>query len=300
MPRKSNQTQYDDMMSVFKQRPMSGETQRRSRDVMNTPSAVVDPLTSTRRSDIPRPPSASATTSAPASVFTAPTQPSSYGCGSPAYWDEPYTTPSSTAYAPISPLSPSVHYYTNQSFDVQTLSADTLPLAGSSRTLGTSRWMIMIASVNGQKARQWLSADKFQLPVTQCACGTHFRFLHLLTMAGVSQPSVGVLFNFRNEGQNVWIEGTAQGQRPTMPLPWEATIPFVLLTTMFAAAGTLLNVSQRAQNQGKPPRYNIDDWDEMMMERDKRLTGHRRGQRTDPVAPEGFATSSTWYTEKTQ
>ena len=71
---------------------------------------------------------------------------------------------------------------------------------------------------------------------------------------------------------------------------------------MFAAAGTLLNVSQRAQNLGKvqsvlrfhdlrahvlrlrqPPRYKIDTWDEMMMERDRRLTGHVRGQRVRPV-----------------
>lgn len=52
-----------------------------------------------------------------------------------------------------------------------------------------------------------------------------------------------------------------------MPVPWEALIPFGesnypqfhhtipdflgLLTAMFGAAGTLLNVSYRAQNQGK-------------------------------------------------
>jgi len=70
------------------------------------------------------------------------------------------------------------------------------------------------------------------------------------------------------------------------------------MTTMFAAAGTLMNVSQRAQNQGKPPRYHIDAWDEMMMDRDQRLTGHPRGQSTNPTAPESFATSSAWYTEK--
>ncbi|KAJ3568816.1 hypothetical protein NP233_g5462 [Leucocoprinus birnbaumii] len=63
-----------------------------------------------------------------------------------------------------------------------------------------------------------------------------------------------------------------------MPVPWEALIPFGLLTAMFGAAGTLLNVSTRAQNQGKPPRYQIDRWDEMMMNRDERLTGHKRGQ----------------------
>ncbi|CAL1700294.1 unnamed protein product [Somion occarium] len=85
-----------------------------------------------------------------------------------------------------------------------------------------------------------------------------------------------------------------------MPVPWEALIPFGLVTTMFAAAGTLLNVSKRAQNQGKPVRYHIDAWDEMMMDRDKRLTGHKRGQSTNPYAPEGFETSSIWYTERVE
>ena len=68
-----------------------------------------------------------------------------------------------------------------------------------------------------------------------------------------------------------------------------------LLTAMFGAAGTLVNLSQRAQNLGKvrlnrvfendlwlcffqPPRYGIDNWDTMMMNRDKQLTGHQRGQ----------------------
>ncbi|KAF9821193.1 hypothetical protein IEO21_00801 [Rhodonia placenta] len=58
-----------------------------------------------------------------------------------------------------------------------------------------------------------------------------------------------------------------------------------LVTTMFAAAGTLLNISKRAQNQGKPVRYHIDAWDEMMMDRDKRLTGHMRGQTNAAVNP---------------
>ncbi|TFK55417.1 small secreted protein [Heliocybe sulcata] len=85
-----------------------------------------------------------------------------------------------------------------------------------------------------------------------------------------------------------------------MPVPWEALIPFGLLTVMFGAAGTLLNASQRAQNLGKGPRYNIDAWDEMMMDRDNRLTGNKRGQTSDTVAPEGFSTSSTWYAQNTQ
>ncbi|KAG8725810.1 hypothetical protein FRC12_024011 [Ceratobasidium sp. 428] len=64
-----------------------------------------------------------------------------------------------------------------------------------------------------------------------------------------------------------------------MPVPWEATIPFMLLTTMFAATGTLFNVSARFANDGKPPRYGLDTWEEMMMERDRRLTGSLRGQK---------------------
>ncbi|KAF9478649.1 small secreted protein [Pholiota conissans] len=74
-----------------------------------------------------------------------------------------------------------------------------------------------------------------------------------------------------------------------MPVPWEALIPFGLLTAMFGAAGTLANVSMRAQNQGKPPRYSVDNWDTMMMDRDKLLTGHKRGQVANAVAPPEFA-----------
>lgn len=33
----------------------------------------------------------------------------------------------------------------------------------------------------------------------------------------------------------------------------------------------------------QPPRYHIDAWDEMMMDRDKRLTGHIRGQTVRPL-----------------
>jgi len=104
----------------------------------------------------------------------------------------------------------------------------------------------------------------------------------------------------------------------SMPVPWEALIPFGkpvpmsflssdellsslgLVTALFGAAGTLLNVSKRAQNQGKVsqvylimspysfiyppcasfqhPRYHIDTWEEMLMDRDQRLTGHARKQ----------------------
>ncbi|WVR03094.1 hypothetical protein IAU60_000083 [Kwoniella sp. DSM 27419] len=83
-----------------------------------------------------------------------------------------------------------------------------------------------------------------------------------------------------------------------MPVPWEALIPFGLLTVMFGATGTLFNTAKRLTNDGKPPRYNCDSWETMMMERDRRLTGSLRGQSTDPIAPKGFATNSIWDTER--
>ncbi|KAI1796087.1 small secreted protein [Ganoderma leucocontextum] len=84
-----------------------------------------------------------------------------------------------------------------------------------------------------------------------------------------------------------------------MPVPWEALIPFGLVTIMFGATGTLLNTSKRLQNQGKPVRHNVDAWDDMMMDRDKRLTGHKRGQQAERHAPDDFETNSVWYTERT-
>ncbi|KAG8777232.1 hypothetical protein FRC15_011464 [Serendipita sp. 397] len=63
-----------------------------------------------------------------------------------------------------------------------------------------------------------------------------------------------------------------------MPVPWEALLPFVMLTTMFGVGGTLFKTARTINNDGKPPRYGIDDWEQMMMHRDKRLTGSIRGQ----------------------
>ncbi|ESK89714.1 small secreted protein [Moniliophthora roreri MCA 2997] len=85
-----------------------------------------------------------------------------------------------------------------------------------------------------------------------------------------------------------------------MPVPWEALLPFGMVTFFFGVSGTLLNISTRAQNQGKPIRYNIDNWDEMMMRRDEQLTGHRRGQQDDPTPPPGYDTSSVWLTQQTR
>ncbi|KAI7954941.1 hypothetical protein MJO28_005341 [Puccinia striiformis f. sp. tritici] len=88
------------------------------------------------------------------------------------------------------------------------------------------------------------------------------------------------------------------GNNLVVPVPWASFIPLGLLTVMFGVSGTLLNVTRRLQNDGKPPDYCVDKWDEMMKERNKRLTGKPRGQCVDEIAPLAFQTSSAWPIEK--
>ncbi|KAF6748957.1 hypothetical protein DFP72DRAFT_764888, partial [Ephemerocybe angulata] len=64
----------------------------------------------------------------------------------------------------------------------------------------------------------------------------------------------------------------------------EALIPFGLLTAIFGTAGTLLNVSTHFQNLGRlrdfsEGPFDLDKWEESMLERDRRLTGHKRGRK---------------------
>ncbi|KWU45705.1 hypothetical protein RHOSPDRAFT_32630 [Rhodotorula sp. JG-1b] len=84
------------------------------------------------------------------------------------------------------------------------------------------------------------------------------------------------------------------------PVPYEALIPFGLLTVMFAVTGTGFSAAKRLTNDGKPTRHTLDQWEDSMMERDRRLTGSLRGQSTEPIAPKAFATNSVWQTEKVQ
>ncbi|KAI8448809.1 hypothetical protein BY996DRAFT_4590514, partial [Phakopsora pachyrhizi] len=83
-----------------------------------------------------------------------------------------------------------------------------------------------------------------------------------------------------------------------VPVPWEAFIPIGLLTVCFGCTGTLLNATRRFQNDGKPPMYGLDAWDERMLERNRRLTGSTRGQTDELIAPQEFKTNSAWPVEK--
>ncbi|CAJ0923211.1 14703_t:CDS:2 [Entrophospora sp. SA101] len=80
-----------------------------------------------------------------------------------------------------------------------------------------------------------------------------------------------------------------------MPVPFEAIIPLGIIIGMFGVTGTLINLSRRYQHDWKPERFQLDRWDKLMMERDRRLTGSLYGQTSNPTAPPSFSTNSVWY-----
>ncbi|KAM0507932.1 hypothetical protein ACHAP8_000137 [Fusarium lateritium] len=91
-----------------------------------------------------------------------------------------------------------------------------------------------------------------------------------------------------------------------MPVPFEALLPYAIMIGMFGISGTGLAVIKNIQNEGKRPRYSVDQWDrqstiqprnERLMERDRRLTGTLRGQTDKPEAPLGFELNNPWKSE---
>ncbi|ORZ10455.1 hypothetical protein BCR42DRAFT_422407 [Absidia repens] len=82
-----------------------------------------------------------------------------------------------------------------------------------------------------------------------------------------------------------------------MPVPFEALLPFGIITGFFMATASGLRAVKYYANDKHPHRFGLDNWDLQMMERDKRLTGSPRGQSTNPTAPSEFATNSIWYLE---
>ncbi|KAK1248558.1 hypothetical protein MKX08_006778 [Trichoderma sp. CBMAI-0020] len=83
-----------------------------------------------------------------------------------------------------------------------------------------------------------------------------------------------------------------------MPVPFETLLPYGIMIVMFGATGTGLAAFKTWQNEGKRPRYSLDQWDRVMMDRDRRLTGTLRGQSDNPQAPLGFEFSNGWKLEK--
>ncbi|RJE24808.1 hypothetical protein PHISCL_02828 [Aspergillus sclerotialis] len=99
-----------------------------------------------------------------------------------------------------------------------------------------------------------------------------------------------------------------------MPVPFEALIPYGIIVACFGVTGVGLHYVKTFANDGKRARWNTDLWDradhvptvtnandnllDTVMERDMRLTGSKRGQSTNAIAPKGFEVSNPWKLEK--
>ncbi|KAH8118736.1 hypothetical protein DFH11DRAFT_1540850 [Phellopilus nigrolimitatus] len=212
MPRKSNQTEYDDMMSVFKQSPISSETRRRHRTHAGHPTRAVDPRpVNAPRSHPPHPPQTPVRSAEifPASPGQCSGAVSPVEAGSPVSPSPLYTGLSTIPNDPY--LFGNSAYQVMQSFDATSpLSTASQPLAGPSHPpkSNTRYWMVLVI-YNGQQDKRPLLIQKFHLPQTQCVCGAHIRVLHLPSMVDVppNWQVIGILWNFRKPGSNEWVEG---------------------------------------------------------------------------------------------
>lgn len=76
-----------------------------------------------------------------------------------------------------------------------------------------------------------------------------------------------------------------------MAIPFEGLIPYTIMAAFFGLAGHGVGFIRYWDNGWKNDRFDLDLFDEKMMKRDFLLTGVRRGQTSDAVAPEAFKTS---------
>ncbi|EDN90913.1 hypothetical protein SS1G_00313 [Sclerotinia sclerotiorum 1980 UF-70] len=102
-----------------------------------------------------------------------------------------------------------------------------------------------------------------------------------------------------------------------MGVPFEALLPYGIMLAMFGITGAGLSGMRALQNGGKRARHSVDAWDrqsklyltqfytvmygtdcDVVMDRDRRLTGFLRGQTDNPSAPLGFELNNPWRLEK--
>ena len=76
-----------------------------------------------------------------------------------------------------------------------------------------------------------------------------------------------------------------------MPVPFEGLIPYGIMLAFFGVAGHGAGFVRYWDNGWTNDRYNLDAFDNKMMERDFLLTAVKRGQTSEAVAPEHFKTS---------
>ncbi|KAK4100540.1 hypothetical protein N658DRAFT_473068 [Parathielavia hyrcaniae] len=83
-----------------------------------------------------------------------------------------------------------------------------------------------------------------------------------------------------------------------MPIPFETLIPYGIIIAMFGVSGAGLNKIKNMASGGKRHRWSLDQWDKVLMDRDRRLTGYLRGQTDNPIAPPGFELNNPWRVER--
>lgn len=76
-----------------------------------------------------------------------------------------------------------------------------------------------------------------------------------------------------------------------MPVPFEGLLPYAIMAGFFGLAGHGVGFIRYWDNGWKNDRYDLDEWEQKMMDRDFLLTGTKRGQTSQAVAPEHFKTS---------
>ncbi|KAJ4398381.1 hypothetical protein N0V91_010226 [Didymella pomorum] len=79
-----------------------------------------------------------------------------------------------------------------------------------------------------------------------------------------------------------------------MGVPFEALLPYAIMTGFFAFSAVSVGKLKEMQNGGKRTRRGVDAWDR----RDRRLTGFMRGQTDKAEAPAGFELNNPWRCEQ--
>lgn len=61
---------------------------------------------------------------------------------------------------------------------------------------------------------------------------------------------------------------------------YEALPPFIIMAGCITITGYGLKIIDKLFLEGKPRRYNLDDFDRRMIERDEQITGSKNRQKT--------------------
>ncbi|KAL5529992.1 hypothetical protein ACEPAF_6249 [Sanghuangporus sanghuang] len=188
----------DVQMSVFRQ---DGDRRSSHRRDTNAPVQAAVP-----RSRTPHPTRDPVIAPATYGYPVQPQVPASSGGGvSPQGWDELYGSTYPGASVQDTPHGTNI--YGNIPPYGQT-SAIVNPATSSQTPYNTpSQWIVQFNYDSGREPRQVaVPIQRHQVPELQCLCGTHIRIVHLPTLVNWIPP-FGVLWNFKLNDRNGWLEG---------------------------------------------------------------------------------------------